>query len=124
MGDVVLSLLLAAVLKASALEPSVLFVTSFSPYRVTVREHCEHGICRSVATVEKLEAERLSSPACSADTIAFPSGEVMTSRWSIDSGSPVLFIRVRTDSGRPSAEAQFRLYADCTSTLAIDSEAT
>ena len=119
-----LSLLLASSLEASALDASVKFVSSFDPYRVTVREHCEKGSCRTIATVEKFGEESPSQAVCSVETVAFPRGQILASRWELVQGSPVLAFRVRKANGKRSARAKFQPYPDCTGVLSIQSDET
>jgi hypothetical protein len=124
MSAIVLSLLVASSLEASALDASVTFVSSFGPYRVTVREHCEWGPCGTIATVERFGEESPNLAVCSVDTVAFPRAEILASRWELVQGSSVLALRVRKSNGEQSAEAKFHPYPDCTSVLSVQSDDT
>jgi uncharacterized small protein (DUF1192 family) len=119
MSAIVLSLLVASSLEASALDASVTFVSSFGPYRVTVREHCEWGPCGTIATVERFGEESPNLAVCSVDTVAFPRAEILASRWEL-----VQALRVRKSNGEQAAEAKFHPYPDCTSVLSVQSDDT
>lgn len=121
---VTLAMSAAAAATTPAVEPNVSFVSTYEPYRVIVSEHCASGHCLVKATVERSDPDHPDELVCSGETIAFPSLPVVASRWDMESGFPVMHLRVLRSDGTASAEVEFEPYPDCTSSLAITYDAS